>query len=86
MSSESPAYAVGQAVFIRTDTPDYAEQVLPFRSLEEMVQICSQSRSNLVLEKIIVYAMPGGEPCALTLGFIAATKGQRPGNLELPVE
>ena len=73
-------------MFIRTDTPDYAEQVLPFRNLEEMVDICSQSRPNLVLEKVIVYAMPGGEPCALTLGFIAATKGQRPGNLELPVE
>ena len=85
MSLESPAYAVGQAVFIRTDTPDYAEQVLAFRSLEEMVQICSQSRSNLVLEKVIVYAMPEGEPCALTLGFIAATKGQRPGSLEIPV-
>ena len=86
MASETPAYAVGQAVFIRTDTPDYAEQVLTFRSLEEMVDICSQSRPNLVLEKVIVYAMPGGEPCALTLGFIAATKGQRPGNLELPVD
>ena len=73
-------------MFIRTDTPDYAEQVLPFRNLEEMVDICSKSRPNLVLEKVIVYAMPGGEPCALTLGFIAATKGQRPGNLELPVE
>ena len=84
MSLESPAYAVGQAVFIRTDTPDYAEQILPFRSLEEMVRICSQSRPNLVLEKVIVYAMPDGEPCALTLGFIAATKGQRPGNLEMP--
>ncbi|MEY2409503.1 MAG: hypothetical protein QOF48_2173 [Verrucomicrobiota bacterium] len=81
MNSESAAYAVGQAVFIRTDTPDYAEQVMPFRSLEEMVQICSLSRPNLVLEKVIVYAMPEGEPCALTLGFIAATKGQRPGNL-----
>ena len=82
MSLDSPAYAVGQAVFIRTDTPDYAEQVVPFRSLEEMVRICSESRPNLVLEKVIVYAMPDGEPCALTLGFIAATKGQRPGNLE----
>ena len=82
MSLDSPAYAVGQAVFIRTDTPDYAEQVVPFRSLEEMVRICSESRPNLVLEKVIVYAMPDGEPCASTLGFIAATKGQRPGNLE----
>lgn len=84
MGMEPPAYAVGQAVFIRTDTPDYAEEALPFRSLEEMVRICSESRPHLVLEKVIVFAMKDGEPCALTLGFIAATKGQRPGNLELP--
>ena len=76
------AYAVGQAVFIRTDTPDYAEETIAFKTLEEMVQVCSQPRPNLTLEKIIVYAMAGGEPCALTLGFISATKGQRPGNLE----
>ena len=72
-----PAYAIGQAVFIRTDTPDYEEEVVPFRTLEEMVKVCSESRSNLVLEKVLIYAMPDGEPCALTLGFIAATKGQR---------
>jgi hypothetical protein len=76
------AYAIGQAVFIRTDTPDYEEAAIPFKTLEEMVALCSEPRPNLTLEKIIVYAMPGGEPCALTLGFIAATKGQRPGNLE----
>jgi hypothetical protein len=85
MSMESPAYALGQAVFIRTDTPDYAEESVPFKTLEEMVQICSHSRPNLVLEKVIVYAMSDGEPCALTLGFVAATKGQRPGNLDIPV-
>ena len=78
MSSESSAYAIGQAVFIRTDTADYAEQVLPFRTLEEMVQICSKSHSDLILEKVIVYSMAEGESCALTLGFIASTKGQRP--------
>ena len=81
MTPETPAYAIGQAVFIRTDTPDYAEESLAFKSLEEMVQMCSQSRPNLVLEKVIIFAMPEGEPIALTLGFIAATKGQRPKNL-----
>lgn len=79
---ESPAYAIGQAVFIRTDTPDYCEEVIPFKNLEEMVKVCSESRPNLILEKLVVYAMPDGEPCALTLGFIAATKGQRPGQPE----
>ena len=76
------AYGIGQAVFIRTDTPDYAEETIPFKTLEEMVRICSQPRPNLTLEKVIVYAMASGEPCALTLGFISATKGQRPGELE----
>ena len=83
MNPETPAYAVGQAVFIRTNTPDFTEESLAFKSLEEMVQICSECRPNLVLEKVIIFAMPEGEPFALTLGFIAATKGQRPGNLTL---
>ena len=75
-------YAIGQAVFIQTDTADYAETTIPFRTLEEMVAVCSQRHTNLTLERILVYAMSGGEPCSLTLGFIAATKGQRPGQLE----
>ena len=37
-------------------------------------------------EKLVVYAMPGGEPCAVTLGFIAATKGQRPGQAEFQAD
>ena len=79
---ESSAYAIGQAVFLRTDTADYAEEIMPFRNLEEMVSICSKSHLNLILEKVVVYAMTEGEPCALTLGFIASTKGQRPGHPE----
>ena len=83
MTPEIPSYAVGQAVFTRTDTPDFAEESVPFKTLEELVQICSESRPNLVLEKVIIFAMPEGEPMALTLGFVAATKGQRPGNLNV---
>jgi len=79
---QTSAYAIGQAVFIRTDTPDYAEEVVPFRNLEEMVAICAASRANLVLERVVVYSMAQEEPCALTLGFIAATKGQRPAQPE----
>lgn len=78
MSTDDPAYAIGQAIFIRTDTADYAEQPMPFSTLEEMVRICSKSRPNLILEKVIVYSMADGDPCALTLGFVAASKGQRP--------
>ena len=82
---QTSAYAIGQAVFIRTDTVDYAEEVIPFRSLEEMVAICAASKANLVLERVIVYSMAEGEPCALTLGFIAATKGQRPAHPEMQI-
>jgi hypothetical protein len=79
---QSPAYAIGQAIFIRTDVPDYAEEAIPFRNLEEMVKICSGSHPNLLLEKVVVYSMVEGDPVALTLGFVASTKGQRPNNLE----
>ena len=82
MSVGNPSYAIGQAVFIRTDSADYAEEVMPFRTLEEMVSVCSKSHPNLILEKVVVYAMTEGEPCALTLGFIASTKGQRPSQPE----
>jgi hypothetical protein len=81
---DSPgAYAIGQAVFIRTDTIDYAEATIPFRNLAEMVKVCSEPHPNLTLEKVIIYSMVQAEPCALTLGFIAASKGQRPTDLEL---
>ena len=83
VSMDEQAYAIGQAIFIRTDTADYAEQAVPFRTLEEMVDVCSKRQPNLILEKIVVYSLVEGEPCALTLGFMAATKGQRPDHPEL---
>lgn len=79
---EASAYAIGQAVFIRTDIPDFAEESIPFKTLDEMVRICSEPRDNLTLEKVLIYSMVNGEPCALTLGFVSATMGQRPGNLQ----
>jgi hypothetical protein len=82
----SGAYAIGQAIFLRTDTVDYAEESVPFRNLAEMVRICSEAHPNLTLEKVIVYSMVNHEPCALTLGFIAASKGQRPTDLEFAEE
>ncbi len=69
---------MGEAVFIRTDTPDYAEETMPFTSLEEMVSICSACHPNLTLERIIIHSMAQGVPCALTLGFVAASRGRRP--------
>lgn len=76
---EPPSYAIGQAVFIRTDTPDYAEVTIPFKNLDELVRICSTSHENLTLEKVVVFSLVNSEPVALTLGFISASKGQRPG-------
>ncbi len=79
---KTPAYPIGQAVFIRTDTPDYAEETIPFKDLAELVEVCSQVHPDLVLEKILIYALQDGQPCSLTLGFISASKGQRPGGLK----
>lgn len=77
------SYSIGQAIFIRTDTPDYAEESVPFKTLEELVRICAEPRPDLTLDKILVYSMVDHEPCALTLGFLAVSKGQSPGTPEL---
>jgi hypothetical protein len=74
----SSAYAIGQAVFIRTDTPDYAEETIPFKTLEELVKICSSSHENLTLDKIMIYSMVESEPTAVMLNFMSSSKGQRP--------
>jgi hypothetical protein len=66
-------------VFIRTDTPDYSEETIPFKNLEELVRICTASREHLTLDKIMIYSMVDGEPNALMLGFMSASKGQVPG-------
>ena len=76
---ESSSYAIGQAVFIRTDTPDYAEETVPFKTLEEMVRICATPRENMTLDKVMVYSLIEGEPQALMLGFLSSSKGQQPG-------
>ena len=75
-------YAIGQAVFIRTDVPDYSETAIPFKTLGELVKLCSEPRADMVLDKVVIYAMPGGEPRAVTLGFVSASKGSRPNNLD----
>jgi len=72
---------VGQAVFIRTDVMDYAEVKQPFRSLEEMVEVCTKHQENLMLERVVVYALRGETPVSLTLGYISSSSGRR-----IPVE
>ncbi len=76
-----PENAIGQAVFIRTDVLEYAEINFPFQTLEEMVKVCSEPKSGLTLERVIVFSLRGGQPCALTLGFISASRGVRPGSI-----
>lgn len=78
------SYAIGQAVFIRTDTPDYAEETVPFKTLEELVRLCSRSHENMTLDKIMVYSLVEGEPHALMLGFMSSSKGQGFQGLGLP--
>jgi hypothetical protein len=72
------SYAIGQAVFIRTDTPDYSEETIPFKDLDELVRLCAVPRENLTLDKIMIYSMVDGEPNALMLGFMSASKGRPP--------
>ena len=72
------SYAVGQAVFVRTDTPDFEEKSVPFTSLEELVKICTDPKPNLQFEKIIVHCMAGNDSAAVSLGFISASKGAKP--------
>ena len=73
-----PENTIGQAVFIRTDVLEYLEISFPFQSLEEMVKICSEPKPGLTLERVIVFSLRGGQPSALTLGFISASRGLRP--------
>ena len=76
---QNTSYSIGQAVFIRTDTPDYAEETIPFQNLDELVQICATHHDHLTLDKVMIYSLVEGEPQALMLGFMSSSKGQQPG-------
>ena len=68
---------MGQAVFIRTDCHEYREKSIAFNSLDELVRVCSVSYPDMILEKVLLFSINDGQPCAVTLGFISATQGQR---------
>jgi hypothetical protein len=76
-----PSNTIGQAVFIRTDSMDYSEVSFPFQTLDEMVRLCSESRAGLTLERVVIFSLQDGQPQALTLGFISASRGIRVGLL-----
>ncbi len=71
-----PEKAIGQAIFIRVDAPDYAEIGFPFRTLEELVTLCTRPKKNMILEKVMVYAMEGTQPVSVQLGFLSASHGR----------
>ena len=78
----TPEYAIGQAVFVRTDVPDYAEVTVPFQGLGELVRLCSEPRPGMLLDKVIIYATVGEEPRSINLSFLSASRGTRPDALE----
>ncbi len=71
-------HVIGQAVFVRTDVPDYAEVAVSFQNLGELVRLCSEPRPGLLLDKLVIQAKIGGEPRSISLSFLAASKGIRP--------
>jgi len=78
----TPDYAIGQAIFIRTDVPDYPEVSVPFQTLAELVRICSEPRPGNLLDKVVFYATVDDEPRSVSLSFLSASKGVRPGHLD----
>jgi len=75
-------YAIGQAVFVRTDVPDYAEVTVPFQGLGELVRLCSEARPGMLLDKVVIYATLDQEPRSISLSFLSASKGIRPDSLK----
>lgn len=73
----SPNYSIGQAVYSRTDVPDYAEVTVVFKTLDELIAICSTPTPGRVLEKVILQGMEGDTPLAVTLAFLSASRGLR---------
>lgn len=71
-------YTVGQAIYSRTDVPDYAEETEVFKTLDELIGICSTPKPGRILEKVILQGMEGETPIAVTLAFLAASRGLRP--------
>lgn len=74
----APSYTIGQAVFVRTVGPDYAEETVPFKTLDDLIAICTTPRPGCLLETIILQGLDGELPLAVTLTFLAASRGTKP--------
>jgi len=79
---QTPEYAIGQAVYIRTDLPDYREVTIPFQTLSQLVRICSEPKPDMLLDKVVFYALVNEEARSVTMSFLSASKGARPGNFD----
>jgi hypothetical protein len=66
---------MGEAVYVRTDSPDYIEVVRPFKTLQDLFEICTRPPANLALDKVMVFSSMSGEHCAVTLGSISTALG-----------
>ncbi len=65
----------GLAVFMRTDTLDFAEYSVPFSTLAEMAQICTLQPPYAILQQVVIRSVVNNEPCSITLSFVGASKG-----------
>lgn len=72
----TPSYSAGHAVFIRTDQPDYPEERVAFQNLEELIQLCSSTQPGRSLEQVVFQAREGETPIAVTLNFLAISRGR----------
>lgn len=83
MNVAKPIRVVGHAVFVRTDTPDYAEEHVSFRSLEELVMMFSLPRRGLAFNRVVLICgeqpgfATGSEACEIILEFVSASMGAR---------
>lgn len=71
---KSPEHAIGQAIFVRTDVPDFSEVTVPFQTLGELVAVCSEGRAGMLLDQVIIYATVGDDPRSVALRFMSAGK------------
>jgi hypothetical protein len=75
---QTPEHAIGQAIFVRTDVPDFPETTVPFQTLGELVTVCSEVRPGMLLDKVVIYATIGEDARSVTLRFMSAGKDGDP--------
>ena len=78
---QTPDYAIGQAIYLRTDVPDYPEVAFPIQTVGELVRICSAPKPDMLLDKVVFYATIDEETRSVALSFLSASKGARPATI-----